>query len=271
MGMPTRSRKELDNTKQTKKEVRQEIFVVKNSTKPTKSSGQKVSKSKSNTPSSWFLWKEIRDKITFQFINVKDVKELKSFASISSTNEKEADLESVQQKFLPHISEQLQLVSKGEICFKHGSVKAIPDAVFYDQNRNTFLVVEYKSWDYKSMWSIKPESVFQALISTEVMKREYIASSGVEDTEPHFESYLRLNNKCIKVDGWANVANNVMALARDVAAIKPSETVGASEASRMFVLFDPIFKCKPSNDKERRFLGILRHNRMSQSEIPVAA
>jgi hypothetical protein len=220
----------------------------------THSSIQKVSSENK------FRWEELSF-LQFHCFEARDIHSYQNFLSINNTLEQDADNETTQSRYLPNIDKTLETVSLDEKVFRWGKLFVKPDAVFYDAEKDEYLVVEYKNREFFNLSSLTPLSVFQLLISAEVVKKHILSRSGLNNYTKKISvrSYMRLNNKVVEITGWNAAIQHVLAMMPNVLNAYAKDSISASELARAFVLFDKVFKFSPQNGDDARFLGQLKH------------
>jgi len=160
----------------------------------------------------------------------------------------------------------LTIYSLDEKTFCWGNVFAKPDAVFFDRAKNEYLVVEYKSREFYALGSLTPLSVFQLLVSAEVVKKHIFSrsSQGEKRDSIKVRSFMRLSNKVAEVKGWQAPIQHVLAMLPDVLSAHDKDTISASDLARSFVIFDKVFKFTKLSNEDKCFLGKLNHIRISK-------
>lgn len=212
-----------------------------------------------------FRWQNLPF-LQFNCLNAKDIHSYQNFMSIKNKALHTDVLETTQSRYLPNIHKHLEEVSLDEKVFRWGKLFAKPDAVFFDKDKNEYLVVEYKNREFYALASLTPLSVFQLLVSAEVVKKHIFSRSAKGSDKRHINvrSFMRLNNKVIEVRGWKAAIQHVLAMLPNVLAAHEKDSISASQLARSFVLFDKVFKFRPKNEEDACFLGKLKHILMSK-------
>ncbi|KZY85401.1 hypothetical protein A3741_27885 [Oleiphilus sp. HI0069] len=205
--------------------------------------------------------------LKFDCLDAPDMSTYSQFASIKDFGSEDVKEESVQERFLPNFKYDLAEISidSKTFCWSKAFVK--PDAVFYDKDKDEYIVVEYKSREFYTLASLTPLAVFQLLVSAEVVRKHIFERTGDKGSRKKIKvrSFMRLNNKVIEVKGWQAMIQHVLAMVPEVLKARGGSSISASELSRSFVLFDSVFKFKPQNQEDARFLGQLNHIRIAKT------
>lgn len=205
--------------------------------------------------------------LQFCCINAPEMSSYSQFSSIKDYGNENKASETVQDRFLPHFTKALEEVSIDSKTFCWGKLFVKPDAVFYDKDKNEYIVVEYKSREFLGLGSLTPLAVFQLLISSEVVKKHIFSrtNQGEKRRTMKIRSFMRLNNKVVEVRGWQAKIQHVLAMLPEVLEARGKDSISASDLARSFVLFDKVFKYKPQNQEDARYLGQINHIRIAKT------